>query len=153
MESTTSETTQPNRIDRGSLAVAIFFLALGLYLTISSLWLPAGSGSLPGAGFFPRAIGIVIVLLAVTLLFQTFRERAGTIFRIGNPRAVGGTIGLTFLFLAFWGTGWFPLRTFVFLALFLKFLGEKWRQSLTVSGALTAAVTLAFQYGLSVSLE
>jgi hypothetical protein len=60
---------------------------------------------------------------------------------------------MLFLYLALWGTGLFPLRTAIFLALLLKFLGQEWRAAVSVSVALTVVATAAFQYGLNVSLE
>jgi hypothetical protein len=140
-------------ISRTGLVVGVGFLALGLYLTLSAAMLPAGTGGLPGAGFFPQAIGVVIVLLAGAQLVEVFRGGDTTVFAVENRGAIASALGLTFLYLLLWGTGLFALRTFVFLAVFLRVLGETWRPSLTVAGVLTAAVTLAFQYGLRVSLE
>jgi hypothetical protein len=52
-----------------------------------------------------------------------------------------------------WGSGLFALRSAVFLALFLRLLGETWKTSVAVSAVLAAGVTLAFQFGLRISLE
>ena len=140
-------------MNRANLILAALFLAFGLYLVVSASFLPAGSGRVPGPGFFPQTVGVVILVLAALLFVQAFRETDATKFVVENHLAIGGAIGLTFLFLSLWGTGLFALRTLVFLTLFLRFLGEQWRQSLTVAAVLTVAVTLAFQYGLRVSLE
>ncbi len=137
---------------RANYLVAGSFLALGVYLLVSGMLLPAGMGRAPGPGFFPELIGAVIVLLALSLFLETSRLKAAG-FELGNPRAVAGAIGLTFLYLLLWGTGLFPLRTAVFLALLLRFLGQRWKASLSVAAILAAAVTLAFQFGLRVSLE
>ena len=140
-------------MSRSSLAVAAAFLLLGIYLVGSASWLPAGVGGLPGPGFFPRVIGSVTILLALGLLIQTARRRGGGGLGLANARGIGGTIGLLFLYLLFWGSGWFALRTAVFLALLLRFLGQRWTASVAVGLALTAAVVGAFQYGLRISLE
>ena len=140
-------------MSRSDLILAALFLVFGVYLVASASFLPAGAGRVPGPGFFPQTIGIVILLLGALLLVQTLRGQRAVEFVIENHMAIGGAIGLTFLFLLLWGTGFFALRTLVFLTLFLRFLGEPWRQSLTVSTVLTAAVVGAFQYGLRVSLE
>jgi len=60
---------------------------------------------------------------------------------------------LTAVYLAMWGTGLFALRTAVFLALFLRLVGQSWRAGVSVSAALTAVAVLAFQIGLRVNLE
>ena len=140
----------PNRTD---LTVGALFLALGIYLTISASLLPSGSGNLPGAGFFPRVVGVVMILLSAMLLFNALKGTATSHFELQHGRVIGGVVGLTFLYLLLWGTGLFALRTFVFLVLFLRFLAQSWRTSLTVAGVLTAAIAAAFQYGLRVSLE
>ena len=100
-----------------------------------------------------------MLLLGGTLLFQAVRPSTAdstgeaTQFLIENRAAVVGAIGLTFVYLVLWGTGLFALRTGVFLALFLKFLGQNWKTSIAVAAVLTVTVTVAFQMGLRVSLE
>jgi hypothetical protein len=140
-------------MSRSNLAVAAAFMLLGIYLVASAWALPAGVGRLPGPGFFPQVIGSVTMLLSVALLIQTARRRDGGDFVVANTRGLAGAIGLVFLYLLLWGSGWFALRTAVFLALFLRFLGQRWTASIAVALALTAAVVGAFQYGLSISLE
>jgi hypothetical protein len=138
---------------RSNLAVAAAFLFLGVYLVASASALPAGVGRLPGPGFFPQVIGSVTMMLAVALLIQAARRREGGAFELANARGIAGAIGLVFLYLLLWGSGWFALRTAVFLALLLRFLGQRWTASIAVGLALTAAVVGAFQYGLRISLE
>ena len=140
----------PNRSD---LIVGGLFLALGVYLTVSASLLPSGSGGVPGPGFFPRALGVVTILLSVMLLWSALKGDAPSQFALQHRRVIGGVAGLIFVYLLLWGTGLFALRTFVFLALFLRFLEQSWRTSATVAGALTAAIAAAFQYGLRVSLD
>jgi len=146
-------------MNRTNFAVGICFAALGGYLITSASGLPDGLGGLPGPGFFPQVIGVVVLLLGGALLFQSVRPSAtdsggdATQFLIENRGAIVGAIGLTFVYLALWGTGLFALRTGVFLALFLKFLGQPWKPSVAVAAVLTTAVTVAFQIGLRVSLE
>lgn len=140
-------------MNRSDLILAALFLVFGVHLVVSASYLPAGAGRVPGPGFFPQTVGMVVLLLAAVLLTQALRGRSTAEFIIENHIAIGGAIGLTALFLLLWGTGFFALRTLVFLTLFLRFLGEQWRQSLTVSAVLTVAVVGAFQYGLRVSLE
>lgn len=135
------------------MVVGGFFLVLGVYLTVSAAALPADSGGLPGAGFFPRIIGVVTVLLSSALLLKALRGSSASTFVLSHERVIGGVVGLTFVYLLLWGTGFFTLRTFVFLVLFLRFLVQSWRASLTVAAVLTAAIAAAFQYGLRVSLE
>ena len=138
---------------RTDLVVGGLFLVLGVYLTVSAAALPADSGGLPGAGFFPRIIGVVTVLLSSALLLKALRGASASTFALPHGRVIGGVVGLTFVYLLLWGTGFFTLRTFVFVVLFLRFLAQSWRASVTVAAVLTAAIAAAFQYGLRVSLE
>lgn len=140
-------------MNRTNLTVGLLFLVLGIYLAASSFWLPSGVGPLPGPGFFPGAIGALIILLAAALLAQAVKQPAGTGLQIGNRRAIAGAVGLTLLYLLLWGTGGFAPRTAVFLVVLLKFLGERWKPALVVALVLTATVTLAFRFGLRLTLE
>ncbi len=140
-------------MDRVNTTVAAFFLALGAYLVISGGGFPTGVGALPGAGFFPRVIGSLIVLLALAMLYQSRAQSEAASFTLNNPRQIAGAVGMVFVYLALWGTGFFPLRTAIFLALLLRFLGQGWPAAGGVAVTLTAVVTAAFQYGLNVSLE
>jgi putative tricarboxylic transport membrane protein len=140
-------------MSRSNLAVGAAFLLLGLYLVGSAFELPAGMGRLPGPGFFPEVLGSVTIVLAVALLVQTGRRREPGGFELENIRGIAGAIGMVFLYLLLWGSGWFALRTAVFLALLLRFLGQRWTVSVVVGSVLTAVVVGAFQYGLRISLE
>jgi len=140
-------------INGAGLVLSGCFLLLGAYLTLSSFSLPAGSGGYPGAGFFPRVLGIVILVLAVLLVCQTLLGGRVAGIQMGHGRMVAGVAALTLVYLLLWGTGIFALRTFVFVAIFLRFLGQPWKTGLTVSAVLTACVTAAFQYGLNLSLD
>ena len=139
-----------NRPDR---IVAVAFAVLAGLLLFGSWLLPAGMGRLPGPGFFPGVIGAAMMALSVALVVRpSAAETAGSLLR-GEMRTAGITALLTFGYLALWGSGFFFLRTVLFLYLFLRILGEKPRAGIAVALVLTAAVTLAFQYGLHVTLE
>lgn len=133
------------------------FLTLGIGLVASSFALPEGVGRLPGPGFFPRLIGGAMLLLSLTLLWQSRRTApaagAADAAAATDVRGVLGAIGLLALYLLLWGTGLFALRTIVFLLLLLRFLGQPWKTALAVAVPVTVAVVLAFQVGLGVSLE
>ncbi|MDA0204457.1 MAG: tripartite tricarboxylate transporter TctB family protein [Acidobacteria bacterium] len=139
--------SRPDRIVAAAFAVLAGLLLLGAWL------LPPGIGRLPGPGFFPGSIGGVMLALSVALLVRpSAAESAGSLLR-GDLRLAGIAALITFAYLALWGSGFFFLRTVLFLYLFLRILGEKPRAGAAVALVLTAAVTLAFQYGLHVSLE
>lgn len=127
--------------------VAGLFFAFGLYLLISGTNLPAG------AGLYPKVLGLMVAALSVGLLVQGLIGRVPYVFSVGNPRVIISVTVLTCVYLLLWGIGWFPLRTFIYLALLLRMLGESWKRGVVVSAVLTTGVTAAFQYGLQISLE
>jgi len=131
------------------MITGLVFLALGLYLTVSSFRLPPGLADLPGPGFFPRVIGVLMILLSLAAL----RDRRPAGAPVENRWTIVVTIALTVLYLASWGTGGFALKTSLYLLLLLRLYGQTWRPAAIVAVVLTAAVTAGFQYGLRLTLE
>ena len=134
------------------LIVAGCFLALAIALAASSYALPAGAGRVPGSGFFPRTIGLLMGFLGLLLLADAWRTEPQRL-PLGDLRAVSSAAGLTLVYLLAWGVGPFALRTVIFLTLFLRLVGQSWRQSASVATALTIFVALAFQGGLRGSFD
>ena len=137
----------------GDKVVGGVFVALGIALIVSGQGFPAGVGGLPGAGFFPQAIGGMMALLAVGLLVKRVDSKDGSDLAASNPKQVAGIAALLLGYLLLWGTGFFAARTAVFLLLALRFLGQKWIPAAGYSAILTAFVYLAFNTGLNVSLD
>ena len=137
---------------RTDLVISLSFAALGAGLLLAGAWMPPGMGRLPGPGFFPEVVGAVILLLAAALFFVSLRKEVAGGFRLENRTALAATAALLIVYLALWGVVPFVLRTVVLLVVFLKMLGQRWRPALLVAVILTAAVVLAFQYGLRVDL-
>lgn len=140
-------------MSRGDTVVGGLFLALGLLLIASGLAFPPGVGGLPGAGFFPKAIGALMSLLALGLLVKRTEAPGKGNGPIANRKQVAGAAALLGGYLLLWGTGLFAARTAVFLLLTLRFLGQRWLPAAGYSAALTAFVYVAFDMGLNVSLE
>jgi hypothetical protein len=141
------------KVNWTDISLAVFFLLIGIYLTVSASVLPAASDGLAGPGFFPRAIGVVMLGLGTILLFQGIRAWSTASFDVRHGGTIAAIVIMTALYLLLWGIGFFPLRTFIFVVLFLRLLGQSWKTGVGVSLVLTAAVTGAFQYGLRLSLD
>lgn len=139
------------------LAVAAAFFVLGWCLVASAARFPPGVGGLPGPGFFPGLVGAAMMALAVALASSRLRRgQPAAPARFGKPAASYApfltALALTALYLGLWGRIPFALRTAVFVAVFLRSQAQPWRSSIQTAAVLTAAVMVAFQYGLRVDL-
>ena len=114
---------------------------------------PAGMGRLPGPGFFPAIIGVVMVVLAGLLVVVSVRSQSIGELTLANRKQLAWTVALVVVYLLAWGWVPFALRTVVFGIVLLRLLGQQWRAAVTFSAVLTIAVVLAFQYGLRVDLQ
>jgi hypothetical protein len=139
--------SNPDRI------VAAAFAAFASLLLFGSWLLPPGMGRVPGPGFFPICVGVTMLALSLAMVVRPMALTAPLSLLRGDTRLAAIIALVTFAYLALWGTGFFFLRTVLFLFLLLRLLGEKSRTGIAVAVVLTTAVTLAFQYGLHVSLE
>lgn len=139
--------SNPDRI------VAAAFAAFAALLLWGSWLLPPGMGRVPGPGFFPISVGVTMLALSLALLIRPDAIRTSLPLLRGDIRLATIIALVTFAYLALWGTGLFFLRTVLFLFLLLRLLGEKSRTGIAVAVVLTTVVTVAFQYGLHVSLE
>jgi hypothetical protein len=128
------------------------FLAFGVFLLASSFALPEGVGRVPGPGFFPKAIGAAMMVLAVIEIAGARKRRAEPQEWIGI-RMAAGAVALLAVYLVSWNLAPFAVRTPVFLAALLRLAGEGWRASLTVAAVLTALVFAAFRLGLRLPLD
>ena len=137
---------------RGDLITGGAFLVLAMAMLAGSAALPEAAGGIPGAGFFPAWIATALGVLALGVLVRGARG-LGETEQLGAIGPVASAVGLTAVYLLLWGTGLFPLRTALFLMLFLRMAGQSWKLSASVGVVLSAVVTLAFQVGLNVSLE
>lgn len=133
--------------------VAVAFAILAGSLLFGSWLLPPGIGRLPGPGFVPGSIAGVMLILSLALLVRPEAAEPSEALLRGDLRLVAIAALITFAYVALWGTGFFFLRTALYLYMFLRVLGEKPRAGIAVALVLAATVTLAFQYGLHVTLE
>ena len=140
-------------MNRTDLTVALVFAALGGGILLAASGFPPGVGPLPGPGFFPVVIGIVILVLAGALLLSAWRSGPAEQPPMANLRALAATAVLLGAYLILWGVLPFAPRTFVFVILFLRLLRTRWLPAATVSAILTGAVFVAFQLGLRVTLD
>jgi putative tricarboxylic transport membrane protein len=134
------------------LVPALVTLAIGAVGAILSYGYGLGTLRRPGAGLWPFAVSLVIVVLSLVLLavgrhLQDSEKftRASLLVLAG----VGTFVGLALL-IPLMG---FELPALALSVVWLRFLGgESWRSTVVVSVATVAAFYLLFLYALSIPL-
>jgi hypothetical protein len=69
----------------GGLVAAVFLAAAAVFFIAHAALLPEGSPKVPGPGFFPLALGIVLLILCVVVALGVWREeRTGEAVEFGH---------------------------------------------------------------------
>ncbi|MGJ8455408.1 tripartite tricarboxylate transporter TctB family protein [Pseudothermotoga sp. U03pept] len=129
------------------LVFSIIAVIFSILLLIEASKLPEGVANLPGPGFFPTIIGVVILVLSVALLVLTVRNLSkGKV-----TSKLQGDWGTTILFIGIatgyvglWGRGNFMLNTTVMIFLLQMISGAKWYWALIGSISLSSGIYLLF---------
>jgi putative tricarboxylic transport membrane protein len=61
---------------RKEITSSLFWMGVGLILTIWSLTYPLGSLAQPGSGFLPLGLGILLLIFSAVLLLRALRQTA-----------------------------------------------------------------------------
>lgn len=131
---------------------ALVGVALGLVGAYLAWSYGLGSLEQPGAGLWPFAVSVLVVLLSLLLLVVGRRlDDAEAFTRSSLLPAVGA---VTFLGMALLlPVIGFEIPTFLLAVVWLRFLGgETWRSTVVVALGTTVAFYLLFLYGLSIPL-
>ena len=144
---------RPIAFRHGEAGVSLALLALALYVIATSRTMPAGTVALPGPGFVPAALGILLAVISVLLLLRSrqFGEDARTVDF--SHRKVGVVIvALAALALAFEPVRAIPaLAVFLFILILVLAQAPWWKA--TFWAAFGAGLTwLVFVYLLGVLL-
>lgn len=126
------------------ILLLIFIVTAGVYLKASNSFLKLdGNGSID-AGYFPRIIGVLLIVFCVISFIQTLRSKEYEI-TIGDIHFVLISIAMTAAYFWMWGTfGMFYPLTFVFmLSLFILLRPRPiFGKGLILSIALSAFMTI-----------
>lgn len=143
---------------KGDRVLAIICLGLSTWLILESLQFDYLSEFGPGPGFEPFWLGIILAILSIALLINTFVRQAGK--EDHKPRLPGltalGRVGLIMLYLAGMAlalnTFGFVLTIFLFVALIL-FTLEKISilKSLFYGMMFSGSVYLVFGYWMEIN--
>ncbi len=135
--------------------VAAAFGAVGVVVLVASMQLPSGIGALPGPGFFPFVLAILILCFA---LFLGWESRA-----VPKPDFTPAplahswllpavTAAVLVLYVASWEWLPFLVRTPLLILLLMRLSGASWWATGLGSVLLPAVLYAIFQLGLRVDL-
>jgi putative tricarboxylic transport membrane protein len=133
------------------LAALIFLCLFAAYALMGSRIRSALAVDVVGPGFFPTAIGIFGIGLALVFLLQPNRKEGAAVFQ---PDMVSlAPIGMLLLYVFCLPIVGFTVATPVFLAIAFKFLGcPGWLRPVIFAVLSTAAAVFLFGYLLEVRL-
>ncbi|MEJ5228438.1 MAG: tripartite tricarboxylate transporter TctB family protein [Pseudothermotoga sp.] len=129
------------------LIFSVVMLIFSVLLLIEASKLPEGIGALPGPGFFPTIIGIVILILSTILLTTVVYKM---IKKMGVSKFQGDWVrtllfmGILFGYAGFWGKGNFFINTAIMTFSLQIISGSKWFKALIGSLCLAGSIYLLF---------
>jgi hypothetical protein len=138
---------------RGEAAVALALLAVATGVLVAAARMPRGTVALPGPGFYPGAVAVLLGTAALVLLARARRD-AGEEDRVAlghGPVLVilGGLAGVALLFERI---GFLPTMAGFLLLLFRTLSPLGWGRSAAAAVAAALAAWLFFERLLGVTL-
>lgn len=138
---------------RGEAGVALVLLGLGIYVAWTARAMPAGTIALPGPGFFPTALGVLLALAALGVLVRIGLQRgaAGQV-ELGHRNIAIALAALLGVALIFEPVGAIPTLGLLLLVLFKAFARIAWWKAALGAIIGMALTWLVFVYLLGVQL-
>lgn len=127
---------------------SIVMIFYSVYLFLESSRLPEGIANMPGPGFFPKLVSIVVFFLSCFLIVMNIwnvvkgRKKGPSVN--GRWLRVFLIIACIFLYIFAWGKGNFLINTFALLFSIQILTGSKWYIALIGSTVLSFSVFLLF---------
>lgn len=151
-ESLMTEPRLKGRVARSVLAGIAAFVAVGVYVLVSSIGLGLWTTLGPGPGLFPFAMGVLLVAMSIIWLVQELRRPSEAAAGVDRGLVLAVVVSLAVLAAVLDLIG-FQLSMFLFLLYHLKVRGRRgWASSLIISLAGSVGAFYAFNYGLNVTL-
>jgi putative tricarboxylic transport membrane protein len=138
-------------------ASGIFLLLFSVFVCFFSYKLSIGDIHNPGGGFFPFYLGIILALLSIINIAKAIVRRKGALNATEasgagiNWKNIIVTVVVLFGYPPLLGILGFPLSTFLFTVIFLRFIEpQRWTVVLGTGGAVTLFFYVVFQYWLKI---
>jgi len=140
----------------GGLVLFLF----GLITTIFSLRMTVGSFRAAGSGLFPLCLGLLLMVLSVLFIGNTFGGRTRPVEtegcteeKSGSPWRILFFLGVLVLITFFFNTLGYPLASFLLMAGLLWILGTRpWALNLILSLVTAVGSYFLFVYWLKIPL-
>ena len=136
---------------------SLFLFLFSVLICFFSYKLSIGSIHNPGGGFFPFYLGIILGLLSIGHFAKAIARKRPAIVTVKtlgpgiNWKNIIITVVALFSYPLLLGILGFPVSTFLFTALFLRFIEPKrWAVVLGTGGAVAVISYLVFQYWLKI---
>jgi hypothetical protein len=133
------------------LIAGLAFLAAGAFFAGLATLLPFGRVGLPGPGFFPFVLGILLCALALGILFYTWQERGGAAIFFGHRDvllAIAGLVGISSVFESV--DSYLALGAFSGFLILVLARASLWR---VVLGAVLGMVAVWLFFGVALGLR
>lgn len=126
-----------------NLIVSIMFLAFGVFLFVQALGIKHMMKNDVGSGFFPKVIGVAIIVVALIRLVMTLREPEGAAKK-SNSDMKGGwmTIVLVVLYVLAFNSVGFLISTAVYLFLQMLVLTPAEKRKIPLLAFISVAAPL-----------
>ena len=141
-----------NKRDR---IAAVVLICIGIFIIVESLKLPLGEFHMPGAGFIPLVLGIIMLGLSIAYLVISWKKTEEADSPWGRrelKRPLLASLGVFVYGLLLDKVG-FPVLTVLFMLYWLKVIElQNWRKSILIALATTVGLYLIFVYALRTAL-
>ncbi|MDY0287880.1 MAG: tripartite tricarboxylate transporter TctB family protein [Sphaerochaeta sp.] len=138
---------------KGNLIFAGAFSALAIFIIYFAMQLPKARGGVPGPGYWPIMISIIMLVAAVTVGIQAFTKEDDTPLELSTSdhKRVYLAMGLLVVYLLGMYYIGFGIATFIMLYGFITWFGKyAWIFRIIMALAITAVVYSVFVYVLKV---
>lgn len=138
---------------KGNLIVAGIFTALSLFVIIMAFQLPPAKNGVPGPGYWPIMISIVMLVSAITIGINALSAKEDAPLILGGSNHVRVYISMGCLVAYLLGMYYigFCVSTFVMLYGFITWFGKyKWYSRILTAFSITTIVYTVFQFILKV---
>ncbi|MEW9673561.1 tripartite tricarboxylate transporter TctB family protein [Ammoniphilus sp. 3BR4] len=138
---------------------AILILVVGSLYLRSSIDLGVGTSTKIGPGFYPYLLGIILIILTIISLIQTWRKKEEEKIEFPNGKLILTTIGVIALFILSWSfMGYFYIHLFFFIFILYSTYSERLKKQFLFKNAfhslmITVSIFIIFDVVLNLPIS